>query len=50
LTLQKIEVGTLFWTLPIRPYPLIQKLVENPGLELDGQGNVETDEMQQTNI
>jgi thioredoxin reductase len=47
---EKIEVDTLFWVPPKRPSPLIQKLVENLGLELDKQGNVKADEMQQTNV
>lgn len=47
---EKIEVETLLWIPPKRPSPLIQKLVENLGLELDGQANVKTDEMRQTNV
>ena len=47
---EKIKVDTLFWIPPRRLSPLVQKLVENLGLELDGQGNVKTDEMQQTNV
>ena len=47
---EKIEVETLLWIPPKRPSSLIQKLVENLGLELDGQGNVKTDEMRQTNV
>lgn len=45
-----VEVNTLFWIPPKRPSPLIQKLVENLGLELDGQDNIKTDEMRQTNV
>jgi thioredoxin reductase len=47
---EKIEVDTLLWIPLKRPSPLIQRLVENLGLELDEQGYVKTDEMQQTNI
>jgi thioredoxin reductase len=46
----KIEAGTFLWIPSKRPSPLIQKLVENLGLELDEQGYVTTDKMQQTNI
>jgi thioredoxin reductase len=47
---EKIEVDTLLWIPPKRPSQLIQRLVENVGLELDEQGYVKTDEMQQTNV
>ena len=47
---EKIEVDTLYWVPAKRPSPLIEKLVENMGLELDRQGNVKTDEMRQTNV
>ena len=47
---EKIEVGTLFWIPSKRPSQLIQNLVENLGLELDEQGNVKTDQLQQTNV
>jgi thioredoxin reductase len=47
---EKIEVETLLWIPSKRPSPLIQKLVENLGLELDEQGNVKTDPMQRTNV
>jgi thioredoxin reductase len=47
---EKIEVETLFWIPPRRRSPLLQKLVENLGLKLDSEGNVETDEMRQTNV
>ena len=35
---------------PVKPSQLIQRLVENLGLELDEQGYVKTDEKQQTNV
>jgi thioredoxin reductase len=47
---EKIAVNTLFWIPPRSRPPLLQKLVENLGLELDGQGNVKTDEMGRTNV
>jgi thioredoxin reductase len=47
---EKIEAGTLLWIPPKRPSQLIHRLVENLGLELDEQGYVKTDKMQQTNI
>jgi thioredoxin reductase len=47
---EKIETETLIWIPSKRPSPLIQKLVENMGVELDEQGYVKTDKMQQTNI
>jgi thioredoxin reductase len=45
-----IQVDTLLWIPPVKPSPLIQRLVENMGLELDEQGYVKTDEKQQTNV
>jgi thioredoxin reductase len=47
---EKIEVETLLWIPPKRPSQLIQRLVENLGLELDEQGNVKTDQMKKTNV
>jgi pyruvate/2-oxoglutarate dehydrogenase complex dihydrolipoamide dehydrogenase (E3) component len=47
---EKIEADTLLWIPTKRSSPLIQKLVENLGLELDKQGYVKTDKTQQTNI
>jgi thioredoxin reductase len=47
---EKIEVDTLLWIPSKRPSPLIQRLVENLGLELDEQGYVKTDKTQQTNV
>jgi pyruvate/2-oxoglutarate dehydrogenase complex dihydrolipoamide dehydrogenase (E3) component len=45
-----IQVDTLLWIPPVKPSPLIQRLVENMGLEVDEQGYVKTDEKQQTNV
>ena len=47
---KKIEVDMLLWIPAKRPSQVIQRLVENLGLELDEQGNVKTNEMQQTNV
>lgn len=47
---ENIQVDTLFWIPPAKPSKLIQRLVENLGLELDEQGYVRTDETQQTNV
>lgn len=47
---EKIETETLLWIPSKRASPLIQRLVENMGIELDEQGYVKTDKMQQTNI
>src|SRR5918994_412064 len=47
---EKIETETLIWIPSKRPSPLIQKLVENMDVELDQQGYLKTDKMQQTNI
>jgi thioredoxin reductase len=47
---EKIEAGTLLWIPSKRPSPLVQRLVKNFGLELNEQGYVKTDSMQQTNV
>jgi thioredoxin reductase len=47
---EKIEVNTLLWIPSKKPSQLIQRLVENLGLELDEQGFVKIDTMQQTNV
>ena len=47
---EKIAVGTLLWVPPKEPLPLVQALVENLGLELDGEGFVITSGAQQTNV
>jgi thioredoxin reductase len=47
---EKIETDTLLWIPSKRRSPLVQKLVENLGLELNELGYVKTDKMQQTNI
>lgn len=47
---EMIEVDTLLWVPPKRASPLLQRLIDNLGLELDGQGYAKTDKMQQTNV
>ena len=47
---EKIEADTLLWMPSKKLSPLVQKLVENLGLELNELGYVKTDKMQQTNI
>jgi thioredoxin reductase len=47
---EQIEVGTLLWVPPKEPLPLIHTLVENLGLEVDGEGSVKVNGNQQTNI
>jgi len=46
----RVNVGTLVWTPPEAPAPLIQNLVDNLGLVLDESGYIETDETMQTNV
>ena len=45
-----VEVGTLLWTPPEKPSPLVQNLVDNLGLKLNEYGHVAANEMQQTNV
>lgn len=47
---EKLAVGTLLWVPPKKAVPLVQTLVENLGLALDGDGFVITNEAQQTNV
>ena len=47
---ERVDVGTLLWTPPEKPAPLVQVLVDNLDLELDEYGHVAANEMQQTNI
>ena len=46
---ERVEVGTLLWTPPEKPSPLVQDLVDNLGLQLNAYGHVAANEMQQTN-
>jgi thioredoxin reductase len=47
---ERVEAETLLWIPSKSPSPLIPRLVESLGLELDEQGNVKTDQMQKTNV
>jgi thioredoxin reductase len=47
---EHIQVGTLLWIPPVKPIQLIQRLVENLGLELNEQGYIKADEKLQTNV
>ena len=47
---ERVEVGTLLWSPPEKPSPLVQNLVDNLGLELNEFGHVAANEMQQTNV
>ena len=47
---ERVEVGTLLWTPPEEPSPLVQNLVDHVGLRLDEYGHVTANEMQQTNV
>ena len=47
---EQVNVGTLLWTPPEKPSLLVQNLVDNLGLQLNENGYVAANEMQQTNI
>ena len=47
---ERIDVGTLLWTPPENPSPLVPNLVANLGLKLNEHGHVAANEMQQTSI
>ena len=47
---EQVDVGTLLWTPPEEPSPLVQNLVDNLDLKLNEYGYVAANEMQQTNI
>ena len=47
---EHIQIGTLLWIPPVKPIQLIQRLVENLGLELNEQGYIKADEKLQTNV
>ena len=46
----QVQVETLLWRPPEKPSPLIERLVEHLGLELDESEYVKTDETQETNV
>jgi thioredoxin reductase len=47
---ENIQVNTLLWIPQVKPIQLIQRLIENFGLELNEQGHIKTDEKLQTNV
>lgn len=47
---EDIQVNTLLWIPQVKPIQIIQRLVENLGLELNEQGYLKTDEKLQTNV
>ena len=47
---ENIQVDTLLWIPQVKPIQLIQRLIENFGLELNEQGYIKTNEKLQTNI
>jgi pyruvate/2-oxoglutarate dehydrogenase complex dihydrolipoamide dehydrogenase (E3) component len=47
---ENIQVDTLLWIPRVKPIQLIQRLVENLGLELNEQGYIKTNEKLQTNV
>jgi pyruvate/2-oxoglutarate dehydrogenase complex dihydrolipoamide dehydrogenase (E3) component len=47
---ENIQVDVLLWIPRVKPIQLIQRLVENLGLEINEQGYIKTDEKLQTNV
>lgn len=47
---ENVQVDTLLWTPRVKPIQLIQRLVENLGLDLNEQGYIKTDEKLRTNV
>jgi pyruvate/2-oxoglutarate dehydrogenase complex dihydrolipoamide dehydrogenase (E3) component len=47
---ENIQVDTLLWIPQVKPIQLIQRLIENLGLELNEQGYIKTDEKLLTNV
>ena len=47
---ENIPVDTLLWIPQVKPIQLIQRLIENLGLELNEQGYIKTDEKLRTNV
>ena len=47
---ENIQVGTLLWVPQVKPIPLIQRLIDNFGLELTQQGYIKTNEKLRTNV
>jgi thioredoxin reductase len=47
---ENIPVDTLLWIPQVKPIQLIQRLIENLGLDLNEQGYIKTNEKLQTNV
>ena len=47
---ENIQVDTLLWISLVKPIPLIQRLIENLGLELNEQDYIKTNENLRTNV
>ena len=47
---ENIQVETLLWIPQVKPIQLIQRLIENLGLELNEQGYIKTNEKGRTNV
>lgn len=47
---ENVQVDTLLWIPRVKPIQLIQRLVENLGLDLNEQGYIKTNEKLQTNV
>jgi thioredoxin reductase len=47
---ENIPVDTLLWIPQVKPIQLIQRLIENFGLELNEEGYIKTDEKLRTNV
>jgi len=47
---ENIQVDILLWIPRVKPIQLIQRLVENLGLEINEQGYIKTDEKLQKNV
>lgn len=47
---ENVQVDTLLWIPRVKPIQLIQRLVENLGLDLNQQGYIKTDEKLRTNV
>jgi thioredoxin reductase len=47
---ENIQVDTFLWIPQVKPIQLIQRLIENFGLELNEQGYIKTNEKLQTNV
>lgn len=49
-TEEKVEVGTLLWEIALETLPLTQTIITNFDLELDENGHIKTDAMNQSSV